>query len=513
VTGYTGNLADKGAVAECHFSVILALNEARRLRQEMLTGFLTKNLDIVFFIYGLSFFVMGIAIFLQPRHKSAFKLAGIIGILGFFGIIHGINEWLDMFSIIRVRQSPLWDLTRAAVLTVSFIFLFEFGNRLFCMNLGRRFFRKWITPIISSIVFILLFVLKQENSIWPRYFLCFPGGILTALGFRLYYRKNEAALEPFRARKYFLIAASAIGIYSVFGGLIVPKADFFPASVINNVSFLNLFGVPVQFFRALCAVMLAWSCWQILGIFNREIIYKLKADLDELTAAKEKLAYAESLAALGRFSGIIGHEFKNELCVMKNTVYFLNLKLQGGDEKIKQHLGILDREITDTERLIDNITSFAKNKTLQLKPVNLESLLSMSIQKFQIPETIEVVIKIGQGLLPIQADEIQLARVFSNIILNSLQAMAKKGRLTVKASSSGGCVEIVFADTGSGIKEENKKMIFDPFFSTKTRGIGLGLAISKIIIEAHHGAIEIATKAGKGTTVTIRLPIGESKNE
>ncbi len=478
----------------------------------MLAEFLTKNLDIVFFIYGLSFFAMGIAIFLQPRHKSAFKLAGIIWILGFFGVIHGINEWLDMFTVIRGNQLHIWGLTRAVVLTVSFVFLFEFGRRLFCLSFNKRFFSKWVTLVVSVLVFAFFFVLKEEHTIWPRYFLCFPGGMLTALGFIAYYQKNKAELGPFKARKYFFIAASSIGIYSIFSGLVVPKADFFPASVINNASFLNLFGVPVQFFRALCAIMLAWACWYILGIFNREIIHKLKADLEELTAAKEKLVRSESLTALGRFSGIIGHEFKNELCAMKNTVYFLRMKSQDGDEKIKKHLGMLDEEIADTERLIDNITNFARNKAPEFKPVDLEGLLSRSIKKLKTPEMIEVVTKIDKGLAPVQADELQLSRVFNNIILNSLQAMTKKGRLTVKASSSGSYVNIVFEDTGCGIKEENMKMIFDPFFSTKAGGMGLGLLISKIIIEAHNGSIEIASKIGKGTSIAIRLPIGENKN-
>lgn len=478
----------------------------------MLAEFLIKNLDIVFFIYGLSFFAMGIAIFLQPRHKSAFKLAGIIWILGAFGVIHGINEWLDMFTIIRGQQLHMWDLTRAVVLTASFVFLFEFGRRLFRLSFNKRFFSKWATPVVSVLVFVFFFALKEEHTIWPRYFLCFPGGILTALGFIAYYQKNKAQLEPFKARKYFFIAAFSIGIYSIFGGLIVPKAGFFPASAINNLSFLNLFGVPVQFFRALCAIMLAWSCWYILGIFNQEIIHKLKADLEELTAAKEKLVRSESLAALGRFSGIMGHEFKNELCAMRNTIYFLQIKLQDGDEKVKKHLKMLGEEISDTERLIDNITSFARNKAPELKPIDLEDLLSASINKLKMPDTIEVITKIEKGLGMVRADGIQLSRVFNNIILNSLEAMAKKGRLTIKASSSGCWANIIFEDTGAGIKEEDMKMIFDPFFSTKTKGMGLGLVISKIIIEAHNGTIEIASKAGKGATVTIRLPIGESKN-
>ena len=235
-------------------------------------------------------------------------------------------------------------------------------------------------------------------------------------------------------------------------------------------------------------------------------------DMRELKNLQEKLVRAENLAALGRFSGIIGHEFKNELCIMKNAVYFLGMKLQDGDEKTKKHIGILDKEIAETERMIDNIASFAKNRSSELKPVNLEDLLSATIEKFQIPDTIEVVNKIEEYLPVIQADEIQLGRVFSNIILNSLQAMTEKGRLTIKASGLGDYVNVIFENTGPGIKEEDRKMLFDPFFSTKTRGMGLGLATSKIIVEAHNGTIDIASEVGKGTTVTIKLPIGEKKN-
>ncbi len=232
-------------------------------------------------------------------------------------------------------------------------------------------------------------------------------------------------------------------------------------------------------------------------------------DMRELKKLQEKLVHIESLAALGRFSGIIGHEFKNELCVMKNAVYFLGMKLQDGDEKIKKHIRILEEEIAESEKIIDEITSLAKNRPPELKPVGLEGLLSATIDKLQIPDTIKVVVKIEKDLPLIQADRIELGRVFSNIILNSLQAMTEKGSLIIKASRSDDYASIVFEDTGSGIKEEDRKIIFDAFFSTKTSGMGLGLAISKLIIESHNGAIDIASKVGKGTTVTIRLPIGE----
>ncbi|MFH1191480.1 MAG: ATP-binding protein, partial [Candidatus Omnitrophota bacterium] len=210
---------------------------------------------------------------------------------------------------------------------------------------------------------------------------------------------------------------------------------------------------------------------------------------------------------------IISHEFKNELCVIQNAVYFLGMKLQNGDEKIKKQIKLLTEEIAETGRMIDNIASFAKNRFLEIKPVNLEALLISAIKKAQIPDTINVLAKIEKDLPPVKADEIQLARVFNNIILNSLQAMTEKGSLIIKAIRLDNGVNIVFEDTGSGIKEEDTKKIFDPFFSTKNKGMGLGLVASKVIIEAHNGSIDITNnKTGKGAMVTIQLPIKERKN-
>lgn len=478
----------------------------------MLGIILTKNLDIVFLIYGLSFFVLGLTIFLQPPHKSVFKLIHILWLLGLFGLIHGINEWLDMITLIKAHDSYIWNLARTVVLTISFIFLFEFGRRLFNLNFNKEFLGSWVTPAISLAVFTIIFTLKQERSIWPRYFLCFPGGLLTAQGFLLYYRRNKIALEPFKVRKYFFISAASIGMYGVFSGLLVSRADFFPASVINNASFLNLFGIPVQVFRALCATILAWTCWHILEIFNQEHFHKIKADLDELVATKEKLIQSESLAALGRISTIISHEFKNELCVMQNSVYYLEMRLENSDEKVKKQIKILTEEIAETARIIDNIAGFAKNKTLVFKPVNLESLLAAAIKKIKIPKTIKVEIKIEKNLPLIQADQIQLARVFNNIILNSLQAMEETGSLEIEASGLHDFINILFKDSGTGIKETDRKNIFDPFFSTKNKGMGLGLVTSKMIIEAHQGRIDIANQVNKGVVVTIQLPVKEREN-
>ncbi len=253
----------------------------------MLTNFFVKNLDIVYFVYGLSFFVMGIAILIQPRQESTFRLVDVIGILAGFGLSHGLNEWLDMFAIIRGCHSNLYELIRLIVLALSYIFLFEFGRRLTLLSL-KKFLSESITVCLCLLALILVFTLNEERSIWPRYLLGLPGGLLSAFGFIRYYRNNENELRPIGVRRYFVIAAVLLGIYGILGGIIVPKADFFPASIINTAKFLNLFGVPVQTFRSLCAIGLAWTTWNILDIFKWESIQKLKETKERL----QKLSHA-----------------------------------------------------------------------------------------------------------------------------------------------------------------------------------------------------------------------------
>jgi uncharacterized membrane protein len=143
----------------------------------MLTDFFTRNLDIAFGIYGLSFFVMGIVILIQvqKRKDSSFRLSRVIGILAGFGLTHGLNEWLEMFAIIRGYHSEIFDLIQLMFLALSYIFLFEFGRRLILLSFPAKFLNKWVTVALFLLALILIVTLKYERSIWPRYFLGFPG--------------------------------------------------------------------------------------------------------------------------------------------------------------------------------------------------------------------------------------------------------------------------------------------------------------------------------------------------
>lgn len=466
----------------------------------MPTQFLVRNLDIVYLIYGFSFMILAVAILVQPRRKSNFKIAGIIGMLAVFGFTHGLNEFLDMIQIIKGPGAPSWHTARTAVLTFSFIFLFEFGRSLIALS-KKNFFKRRVTVGLSLFVFFLISTSKYESSIWPRYILGFPGGIMTAVGFILYYKANQKTLELFKARTvlYFLIAAMATGVYGVLAGLIVPKAGFFPASFLNNVSFLNLIGIPVQIFRTICACLISWSVFNILRIFNWEIISKFKI-------LQERLIAQERLAAMGKVTSVIGHELKNQMGVLRNSIYFLSIKLANTDERIKKHLTILGEQVIETNRMIDNILSFAVTKRLEYEPLNLKELLARAINNLQVPEGIALEAHLPDATWVIQADKMQINRVFINIMINALEAMKDKGKLSIMASRDEKFTTVVFQDSGPGIKEENKARIFEPFFSTKSSGMGLGLATSKAAIEAHGGQMEITSVSGQGTAVTIKIP-------
>ena len=251
-----------------------------------------NNLDIVFFVYGLSFVVMGLAISFQPKKESEFSIAKILWLLAFFGITHGINEWLDMWAIIRGQNRGL-DLVRWFALVISYFFLFEFGRRIFritsskCPSWRKQIakpFGWWLSPIIG--IFILIagftsFDFWKTGSTWARYLLGFPGCVLTGLGFLSYYRCEKEKLEPLKVKAHFLLAGLAFLIYGTLSGLIVPKGDFFPANWLNTDSFLLTVKIPVQVFRAFCAIVSAVTVSGILKVFHYEQMAKIQNALAE----------------------------------------------------------------------------------------------------------------------------------------------------------------------------------------------------------------------------------------
>lgn len=259
----------------------------------------------------------------------------------------------------------------------------------------------------------------------------------------------------------------------------------------------------LQFFVLLIALFVLL----LTGVFLfRPMARRILNDIANYKLAQEQLALSERLAVIGRMAGVIAHEFRNQLGVMRNAAYFLRMRIETKDEKVIRHLEILDEQISETERIIENILAFSRTREPQLQRVDARELLKAVLDKVKIPEGIKVDIAI-ERLPPLEIDPLQLGIVFFNIILNSLQAMGGGGALHIRGTKADNYVILIFKDSGEGVKEGDKKRIFEPFFSTKSRGTGLGLATAKIIIEKHKGSINLESEYGKGTAVIIKLPI------
>lgn len=248
---------------------------------------------------------------------------------------------------------------------------------------------------------------------------------------------------------------------------------------------------------------------------NREITERkraeeeLRAANEELVQTQEELVRREKLAILGQLAGGVGHELRNPLGAIKNAAYFLNMALEQPEPEVKETLDILDREVTTSERIISSLLDFARPKPPTRQKVDINSVVQETLSRAGVPGNVKVVSQLDETLPAILADPDQLGQVFGNIILNAVQAMPEGGQLVVKSEvPSPEWATISFADTGAGIPKGDLKKLFEPLFTTKAKGIGLGLAVTKTIVEGHRGTIEVQSEVGKGSTFTVKLPIG-----
>jgi len=233
--------------------------------------------------------------------------------------------------------------------------------------------------------------------------------------------------------------------------------------------------------------------------------------IDNLEKLKEKIRHSERFATIGQLAATIGHDLRNPLTAITNAVYYLKTKMNPNkDEKINKMFEIIDREIKYANKIIKDLLDFSRAKKPEFRRVDLTSLVENSLSSLEIPSNIKVITDLRE-IPRVDADQHELKRVFLNIIQNAVQAMPKGGTLTISAKKLNSHVELKFSDTGVGIPKENMKKLFTPLFTTKAKGMGLGLCVCKNIVEAHNGRIEVESEVGKGTTFTITLPVHQKR--
>ncbi len=268
----------------------------------------------------------------------------------------------------------------------------------------------------------------------------------------------------------------------------------------------------------------------MLGEELEAYIAERKRAEEKLIEAQEELVRKEKLSILGQLSGSVGHELRNPLGVISNAVYYLKTVLPGADETVKEYLGIIKSEADNSLRIISDLLDFSRTKTPQVKSMAVSELVRQNLGRCNVPTSVSVQVDIPDTLPAVKIDPLQMGQVFQNLIMNAAQAIQNSGALRVSARRVGSqelgvrsnevpelrtlnaeldrdFIEISVADTGEGISPENMKKLFQPLFTTKARGIGLGLVVSKNLVEANGGRIDVDSQLGKGTTITVILPV------
>jgi len=239
---------------------------------------------------------------------------------------------------------------------------------------------------------------------------------------------------------------------------------------------------------------------------------ELQAANEKLKETQEQLIRSEKLAAIGKLAGGVGHELRNPLGAIKNAAYYIkgkvtNSELAKREPRIIEFLGIMDDEINSSNKIISDLLNFSRVAKPTVSPAKIRKVMEDVLSRLTVPENIEVINKVDANLPEVEIDADQIRQVFVNIATNAIQGMPEGGKLTIDARKGDKFLEVAISDTGDGISEDVIGKIFDPLFTTRAKGIGLGLAVCKSIIERHGGAIGVESKVGEGATFTVKLPL------
>jgi signal transduction histidine kinase len=213
----------------------------------------------------------------------------------------------------------------------------------------------------------------------------------------------------------------------------------------------------------------------------------------------------ERLAAIGQVAGGVAHELRNPLNVVKTSVYYLLNARNATPEKKAEHLQRIEQNVTRADGVITALSRFAKLPVPDLLPVRMQDCLREALDANPVPDRCRVVLDFSPGVPAALADADQVRIVLGNLIRNAHEAMPQGGILTLGVSLNADRVEVTVSDTGGGIPPELLPRITEPLYSTKARGLGLGLAIARSILEKNQGELRIASQPGQGSTFTVSL--------
>jgi PAS domain S-box-containing protein len=242
-------------------------------------------------------------------------------------------------------------------------------------------------------------------------------------------------------------------------------------------------------------------------------------DVTERKRMEARLAESQRLAVIGETTAMVGHDLRNPLQAIVSTVYLAKRRLESPLESSREvavkpglveMLETIENEAEYMNKIVSDLQDYAAPLKTEPKPVGMEPLVKDTLSKIRIPRNVKVSFKVSEPLPTVMIDPAVMRRVFSNLIMNAIQAMPNGGELGIDMYETDEFLFIAFKDTGVGIPERNMGKLFNPFFTTKAKGQGLGLAVCKKLVEAHGGRITVESKLGEGSTFTVKLPFIKS---
>ena len=249
-----------------------------------------------------------------------------------------------------------------------------------------------------------------------------------------------------------------------------------------------------------------------LNSLNEQLEERVRMRTKQLEEAQAELVQKERLALLGQVSGGIAHEIRNPLNAVKTSAYFLLHAKSAPPEKVEQHLERIDRQVTIIDNVITALSDVAKLPEPKLHAVDVAAIIVQALNATKMPPSINAQTQFSPDLPPVLADQNQIQIAFLNLIRNARDAMPDGGNLTVSGDVvDGHFIRIRVTDEGIGIPPEDMQRILEPLYSTKARGMGLGLAITRTVVQKNQGELAIESKLGEGSTFAVLLPMAETE--
>ncbi len=450
------------------------------------------NHTLVYFVYGLVFFVLGIVVLLQTRTYSRLHLARSLPWLGWFGILHGFNEWGEIFIPIQVGMMgdhyfSIYDFIQHILLAVSFASLFQFG-----IDLLRPSTKSWrwirLIPMIVLIAwaigpFILGYIFTPNAEDWhgfakatTRYMLCIPGSILSGIGLIRQVKSQIAPMKVARIGRMLYIAAGALFAYGFFAGVIVPKANFFPASVLNADWLLETFKTPPPVFRSLCGTILLIAIVRALEVFNIETSRMIQSMEEAQVIAVERERIARDI-----HDGALQQVYASGLLAQS-----LQKRLKG---KAAQETGQL---VLTINQAIDQLRAFLPQLRPDPKSIDLVGAITPIIEEAKRNITVKTEWKTREipALTPDQTSHLTafVSEALSNVIRHS-----KSDVVELRFGCESHHLIIEIADQGEGITAQAEP--------------GYGLKNMRDRARLLGGNLTINSSTDKGTLVRLDIPM------